>query len=521
MNYICIRCGKQFEAKRKTAVCKDCHTAVCVVCGKEFDLQTPWTQKTCSSKCRGIYRKESGIAKAVTEKATATIEKKYGVTNISALQKFTKVCKMCGKQFETTSSRQVYCNDTHYGPCPVCGKMTEIKEMYIGPQACSEKCRQVRIAETCIEKYGDTTSVNSEYCRNKSKQTCIQKYGVPHYSMSDDYKEKYRTAMIDKYGVTSPLKSDAVKQKLEQTCMKKYGVPFNCMTPQCRSSYRTVSKINQSFMDMLDANDIEYSIEFSISRKSFDFKVGNILVEINPTITHNSEMSIFPDSSPTTNSYHLEKSQLASSNGYRCIHVWDWDDWNAIISLVKPKESVYARKCVVAKVDKQTADKFTAEHHISGKCNGQKENYGLYYDGELIQVMTFGTPRYNKKYDWELLRLCSKSNVKVIGGASRLFAAYLKEHTDESVISYCDLSKFTGEVYEKIGMTLEYTTPPAKVWSKGNKKITDNLLRQRGYDQLFGTDFGKGTNNEQLMLENNWLPVYDCGQAVFSYTAVK
>ena len=66
-------------------------------------------------------------------------------------------------------------------------------------------------------------------------------------------------------------------------------------------------------------------------------------------------------------------------------------------------------------------------------------------------------------------------------------------------------------------MHLLRTTPPQEVWSRGVEKITANLLRQRGYDQLFGTSYGKGTNNELLMLQNGWLPVYDCGQAVFEY----
>lgn len=60
-------------------------------------------------------------------------------------------------------------------------------------------------------------------------------------------------------------------------------------------------------------------------------------------------------------------------------------------------------------------------------------------------------------------------------------------------------------------------TAPTKVWSKWDSKITDSLLRQRGYDQLFGTDYGKGTSNEALMLEHGWLPVYDCGQAVYEW----
>ena len=47
--------------------------------------------------------------------------------------------------------------------------------------------------------------------------------------------------------------------------------------------------------------------------------------------------------------------------------------------------------------------------------------------------------------------------------------------------------------------------------------ITDNLLRQRGFDQLFNTSYGKGTSNEQLMLDNGFVEIYDAGQAVYEY----
>ena len=132
--------------------------------------------------------------------------------------------------------------------------------------------------------------------------------------------------------------------------------------------------------------------------------------------------------------------------------------------------------------------------------------------------MTFGKPRYNKKYDYELLRLCSNTDIRVVGGASKLFYAFTSDNMKSSVISYCDRSKFNGSVYQAIGMNLLRITPPSKIWSKGTDKITDNLLRQRGYDQLFDAHFGKGTSNEQLMIESKWLPVFDCGQYVYSYS---
>lgn len=519
MKYTCIRCGKEFEAKHKTAVCPDCHTAVCIVCGKEFSLQTPWTQKTCSLKCRGIYRKTSGISKQVAEKAKQTIKDRYRVSNIQELQVFTKVCKWCGNEFKTTSARQIYCPDTHYGPCPVCGKLIEIKEMNLGPRACSEECRIKKINKTCLARYGNKDAVNSDHARNLSKQTCLNKYGVDHYSKSAEYRNKYSSTMLSRYGVKYPLQSSEILNKLQSTCEDKYGVAFNCMTDQCRTSYKTVSKVNQAFMDLLASSGISFEREYPIHRKSYDIKVDHMLIEINPTITHNSYMSIFPNSEPISPNYHLNKTQLARQNGYRCIHVWDWDDWTKIINLISPKQSVYARNCKVDKISKEVADAFTAMHHLSGKCNGQNINYGLYYDDELVEVMTFGKPRYNKKYDLELLRLCTCRGIEVIGGASKLFHAFCKDHKDVSIISYCDLSKFTGSVYEKIGMKLSHVTSPAKIWSKGSKKITDNLLRQRGYDQLFNAKYGKGTSNEQLMLEHGWLPVYDCGQAVYQYNS--
>lgn len=521
MKCTCIRCGKEFEAKHKTAVCSDCHTAVCVVCGKTFDLQTPWTQKTCSPKCRGIYRKQSGISAQVANKARETLIKRYGVTSPHSLHVFHRTCKYCGKPFDTTDGRQIYCKETHYGPCPVCGNLVEIKEMYLGPQACSEECRQARIQETCLSKYGSTTSVNSVHGREKAKATLLEKYGVDHYSKTPEYRQKYMNTMQERYGVDYPLQCEEIREKLQQTCETKYGVAFNCMRPECRSSYRTISKINQQFSERLNQSNIDHTLEFSLGRYSFDFKIGNVLVEIDPSITHNTYLSIFPDVKPTVFDYHLKKTQLAAENGYRCIHVFDWDDWDKVIDLVRQRDKIGARQCEVVKLDTKTAELFTGRYHLAGSCRGQTECYGLVNDSQLLEVMTFGIPRYNKKYDWEILRLCSLQGITVIGGASKLFNAFVKEHRSDklqSIISYCDKSKFTGSVYQQMGMKKLSDTAPNQIWSKDNKKITQNLLNQRGFDQLFGTTFGKGTSNEELMLKHGWLPVYDCGQFVFEYT---
>lgn len=157
------------------------------------------------------------------------------------------------------------------------------------------------------------------------------------------------------------------------------------------------------------------------------------------------------------------------------------------------------------------------KYHIQGTCKGQLLYLGLVYEGELIQIMTFGKSRFNKNYDTELLRMCNKFGVSVIGGASKLFHHVVETYELSNMISYCDKSKFLGTVYEHMGMELKNITPPQEIWSKNNQHITANLLRNRGYDQLFGTDYGKGSSNDELMLSAGWLPVFDCGQKVYVF----
>ena len=173
-----------------------------------------------------------------------------------------------------------------------------------------------------------------------------------------------------------------------------------------------------------------------------------------------------------------------------------------------------ARKCIIKSVEEEEARNFINSYHIQGYVKATI-SIGLYYNDNLISIMTFGKPRYNKNYEYELVRYCASKNV--IGGAERLFKYFLNNHQPSSIISYCDLSKFSGDTYLKLGFKLKRISAPAKHWYniKTKQHITDNLLRARGFDQLFNTNFGKGTSNDELMLQAGFVTVYDCGQATY------
>ena len=384
--------------------------------------------------------------------------------------------------------------------------------------------------QTMIEKYGVDNPMKSKEIQDKTKRTCLKRYGS-EYVLTSNYflqnKEKYiaksQQTCLERYGVKSAMNLDEVKNHVKNTCKERYGVEWNCMRQEAHNSKNKNSINNEDFAKLLDENKILYEREYTIKNRSYDFKIENVLVEINPTPTHNVNWNPFSKTKCIKKSYHFEKSQLALQNGYRCIHVWDWDDKNKIIELLKDKESIYARKCELKEPTKQETDLFLNENHLQGTCKGQTIRIGLYYNNELIQVMTFGKPRYNKKYEYELLRLCTKNGYKVVGGAERCFKHFIDDKNPDTIISYCDFSKFNGDIYTTLGFVKNKNTNPSCHWynTKTKKHITNNLLIAKGYDNLFGTTYGKGTSNEELMLNNKWLQVYDAGQLTFIYKNTK
>jgi len=372
-----------------------------------------------------------------------------------------------------------------------------------------------KIKETNMERYGVEKPAQCDSVKAKAIQTTVERYGVKYPMQSDRIKEKAMETNAKRYGVKYITQSNEIKEKIKNTNLEKYGVEWFCQTSAARN-YSNDSKPNLSFAASLDKCNIVYDREYPISHYSYDFIVGNYLVEINPTITHNSHISIF-NGKVKNSSYHSDKSQTALNKGYFCIHVWDWDDQDKIVNMLKPKNVVYARNLEIRDVSVESASLFLNTYHLQNTCKGQRVIYGLYMDDMLVELMSFGNPRYNRNYEWELLRLCTHKDYTVVGGAERLFKHFILTNKPKSIISYCDNSKFSGHVYEKLGFKILRSSKPTCHWYnlKTKQHITDNLLRQRGFDQLFGTNYGKGTSNKELMLEYGFLPVYDCGQTSF------
>ena len=388
----------------------------------------------------------------------------------------------------------------------------KVKKYYNDNKERIEKQRSM----TNLARYGSISPFGNVDVQAKAKNTFIEKYGVDNPFKNKEIQDRIHTNQRNKYGGIG-WSSEEIRTKYNETMQERYGVEWGCMTDQCKESNRgSNSESNLAFLQRLNEKNLQYSTEYVLDNFRYDFKVGNRLIEINPTATHNSSWGPFGTHEGIATDYHYNKSRVAREHRFQCIHIWDWDDIDKIVSLLEERPTVYARKCEIKHVTNEEAKKYINEYHLQGYAKA-KINIGLYYNHELVSIMTFGKPRYSKKYEYELIRYCSSYNV--IGGAERLFKNFIREYKPNFIISYCDLIKFTGNTYEKLGFT-ELRTSIGKHWCdlRGTRHITDNLLRQQGFDRLFNTNYGKGTSNEELIREQGFLDVYDAGQRTYVYT---
>lgn len=224
--------------------------------------------------------------------------------------------------------------------------------------------------------------------------------------------------------------------------------------------------------------------------------------------------------------YHLDKTNKCKEKGIRLIHIFEdeWlnkkEIWKSMLSNILgiSKEKIYARKCEISKVSSKDAREFLDKNHIQGYANSN-ENYGLFYNNELVSLMTFGKPRINlggKKGDgnYELVRFCNKINTNVIGGASKLFKRFIKEYNPNEVVSYSDKRWSIGNLYEVLGFKHSHDSKP-------NYFYVDNFVRMNRFgfrkSMLVNEGFSKDKSEHEIMLERGIYRIYDCGTMVFKW----
>ena len=129
--------------------------------------------------------------------------------------------------------------------------------------------------------------------------------------------------------------------------------------------------------------------------------------------------------------------------------------------------------------------------------------------------MTFGKPRFNKNYQFQLIRYASKSGFRVIGGAGKLLKYFERNYNPKSIITYADRSYSQGNMYKQLGFNLQNISEPNYCYLN-HDLILSRYQCQKSKLKNILKNFNPDLTQSENMQLNGFSTLYDCGNLIFS-----
>jgi hypothetical protein len=420
-----------------------------------------------------------------------------------------------------------------------------------------------KTSKTNTEKYGFNTPLKNEKIKNKIKETNIKNYGSENIFASEKIKQHIKEINLINYGVEFNSQRDDVRKKIKigkinynignkkdirydydknvyfiicEKCKNEYEITPSILANRKAINTTLCTKCNpigsfsnsgyeiqlQDFIKQNYENEILYNSRSIISPQELDIYIPELKlgIEFNGIYWHN-ELN-------KDKNYHLDKTEMCEKLGIQLIHVYE-DDWiykqDIIKSIIlnklgKTSNKIYARKCEIKEINNNKIVKeFLEKNHIQGFI-GSKVKLGLYYENEIVSLMTLGNRRVamgkktTNEGEYELLRFCNKLNTNIIGGASRLFKYFIDNYKPQEITTYADRSISQGRLYETLGFNfIEKTKPNYYYIIDGIKHHRFNFRK----DKLVKEGYDINKTEHEIMLERGICRIYDSGNLKFNY----
>lgn len=246
----------------------------------------------------------------------------------------------------------------------------------------------------------------------------------------------------------------------------------------------------------------------------------NIAVEYNGLYWH-SESAFTAAGYPATRD--RDKLEALIAAGVKPIVIYE-DEWQHSREIVQSRlrntlgcslvQSIYARDTKVRVIDSKSARQFCDQYHLQGSARSN-HRLGLFnQENELVAVMTFSKNNLSRKiHTWEINRFCSILNVRVVGGASKLFAHFIRTENPPEVVSYGDRRWGDGSLYEVMGFESMGVTRPGYWYFLPNqgRRIHRYQLRKNQHDDPNKTEY-------ENRLDQGYLRIWDCGHTRWKWT---
>lgn len=491
---LCDYCQSEYQAQYKTYLngreivqkdsCKQCRYK------KRQDVSLIKYGVKNSSQRLDVRKKISQNCEGFNDKRLNTILKRYGVDNPMKNQAL-KV-----KQQQTIKNKYKVDNITQ-----------------------SKQVRQ-KIRQTNLNKYGNEEFLASEEGKKRKLEGVREKYGVDNVFQHDDVKQKIKATNIKKYGTEHHFKNKdkaienarkIVESKIKNGTIKLYnGKTISELRKDSQysdSRFRTLinqygfdiaktmtprfSCLEQIFEKWLIEQNINYTKQFAVENKFADFLLTdyNLIVELDGLYWH-SELE------QKDNEYHVKKRQIYINNGYTPLFFRE-DEINNKFDIIKSiilnkigqSRRIFARKCNVINIDRETSKRFFKQNHLMGK--GRGITYGLKFGDEIVSTIIIRKIR-DKHY--EISRFCHKLGYQVVGGFSRLIKHFLRQNECELLTTFIELRYGTGDYLKNLGFKF-ISCSPSFCWTNTIERVHRMKFRgNTGYEQGF-------------------IKIWDCGQA--------
>ena len=384
-----------------------------------------------------------------------------------------------------------------------------------------------KIKQTNQRKYGTDWGFQSQEIKEKAKQTNLDKYCTLHHSQ-----KHLDLETIEKLNDIDWLKNQHYKEKLPITTIAKMiGVTprsvfvrferNNLVVKNWGGSQKQIEVID--FLKSIYKGEIRTNDRTLIAPKEVDIYLPeeNLAIEFDGTYWHSFDRQ----ETIEEKQYHLNKTIDCREKGVQLLHIWEyeWESsskkeiWKSILSNKLNLDSVvlYGRKCQVKDVSSKECRLFLDENHLQGYA-ASRHNLGLYYNDQLVSLMTFGKPRFSNKYDWEMIRFCNRKGIRIIGGAGKLLHHFSKKYNG-TIVSYADRRIFDGNLYESLGFQkVSESAPNYRYFHNADPTKTLSRIRcQKHKLSLLLKEFTILMSESQNMFNNGYRRIWDCGNLVY------
>lgn len=374
---------------------------------------------------------------------------------------------------------------------------------------------------------------------HKRVNTMLSKYGVKYNSQRESVKQFLSNPKISEYAYS--LLSDKCwiteeyvsKSRSLVDIAHELGVFYGTVAEYCRkhgleirqrSNYSLEENKICQYLDILGIKYLRNDWN-TLNTKELDIVIPskNLAIEVNGLYWHSYNPSCKHSTKVENSKRHIDKKHLCNDVGIDLLQFTDYEinhKTDIVKSIIKTKlglsNKAYARNCIIKNVSSNVEKKFLNDNHIQGFLPSS-DCIGLFLNDELLMLMSFSKPRFSKKADLELLRLCTKLDNIVIGGANKLFNEVKKRYRDKTIVSYCDISKFNGNIYKSFGFYLEGSANPGYIWTDGNMVLSRQKCQKKNLAKWLKS-FDANKSEADNMFSAGYRRYWDCGQQTWLIT---